>query len=365
MAFSIAKVGEKARDALPLARFLENVGVLSRTGSNAPEDAPEISSDEAVVGADTAPAPVDGQPAKRATRRLRHALKPRDAFQARLSEWWHGHAPQTTDTGSTAEIDEPLAIHDVDWSVERARVNETLWGEGFLEPGGPAAARKLFVSMMPTSKNTVLDLTAGLGGTAITLAGSQNLWMEAYEPNEILYKRALRTVQLSNLSKQIPIVNLPLDDITIAQRKYDLIYARDRLYTQENKLDLLQRAAAGLKKGGRLLITDFVLRSEEESETLDAWLRDEPELAQPWTLSLYVRALEQYGLTVRARNNLTDDYLADAYAGWNRVINDVADKEFDRGLGDHLLREGEMWVSRSRALEEGELVYCRILAQRS
>jgi hypothetical protein len=87
-------------------------------------------------------------------------------------------------------------------------------------------------------------------------------------------------------------------------------------------------------------------------------------LPSAWTLGLYARALESFGLDVWARHNLTDVYLGDVYATWNRILGSVIQSGFDPNLGKVLLREGEIWSARTRALEAGDLVYCRIIASK-
>lgn len=361
MRFILTKAGNKAGDAPTLRRLLENVGVLAR------DRAGETAADEKAqpVDADTAAPPVEERASRPARRSLRDRLTPSEDVQQRLRAWWHGEVRAGSPPPPTVkEVVETYAADEPEWSPERVRVSETLWGKAFIEPGGVQATRKLFLPIMPKSKHSVLDLAAGLGGTAQTLASSQNLWMDAFEPNGVLVNRARRNIRRAGRSQQVPITEVSFDDMQIGQRKYDLVYARDRLFTYENKLDLLERATAGLKAGGQILITDYLLGGEADTAALDAWRRAEPVLPSAWTLGLYARALESFGLDVWARHNLTDVYLGDVYATWNRVLGSVVESGFDRNLGKVLLREGEIWSARTRALEAGDLVYCRIIASK-
>jgi SAM-dependent methyltransferase len=365
MAFGLTKTVGKVRSAIPLGRLLENVGILQKTEIDGPVMDTAFEADD--LGVDTAPAPVEGQPNSRRRRRLRDSIVPNESFQKKLRAWWHGDIIASPRAPvKAAAIDESYIEAPEEWSKRRLDVVQALWGETFIEPGGASSTRKLFSPAMPNSKNSVLDIAAGLGGTALTLAQTQNLWMAAIESHPNLAAGARKNAQLCGLSNQVPVMRADDPTALIDSQKYDLIYARDRLFAVEDKLELLSSAAAGLKSGGHLFITDYVLKNAEaaDSAAVDGWRRHEPETPHAWTLAGYVKELEELGLTVWARHDLTSSYLGDTYAGWKRVIDELEDDTFDRANGDALITEGEIWAGRTRAFEAGDLRYCRIIAQR-
>ena len=379
MAINIASLGEMARQALPVNRLLRNVGVLSTPESQAadPEqaDGPAPEDDDFAtvdLAGDAIPAPVDGQPKTRGFRNKRSISSDDVSLGDRFSAWWHGDDIDVyaePEPEPEPELDESPSASAEPWGPQRIELAKHLWGESFIEPGGVPGARRLFAQIMPTSKQSVLDLTAGLGGTALTLAKDLNLWMEAMEPDPLLAKHASQYAELYRLNEQVPVARLDLGNINIVEEKYNLIYSRERLFSIPEKLPLLEAAARGLKQGGQLMLTDLMVPNSVnmQSDAYQAWVEREPQWPEPWTLSLYTKTLEDLGLKVASRQNLTKQYLSESNAGWQKMSRILEDEEeeFDLELADQLMREGDVWVARTRALEAGDLSYCRIVAWRA
>lgn len=371
MALNIASIGAKAKLAVPLGRLLQDAGILSRAADMANPDAgvdDESAMDASTLGLDSAPAPIVGTPLKRKTYKTRFGADEAIPFAARLSAWWNGDilSRKSIPTPSV-EVDKSLAVDMSRWGPQRIELVQNLWGDGFTEPGGAATARKLLAHVMPNSKQSVLDLTAGLGGTAFTLAQDQGLWMDALEPDFDLAADANKSAAMAGLGGQVPISHLDLNAFDIPVNKYHLAYSRERLFTIEDKLPLIEAAAKSLKPGGSLLISDFMVAS---SDVLDTdgylqWTRSEPTMPQPWSIALYGKTLEKLGLKIASRQNFSEEYLSDVHSGWQRMISSIKSKEFDRELSDYLLAEGEVWSGRTKALSEGVTSFCRIIARRA
>ncbi len=371
MKTGIVQIGSRALSAVSINKLLLNVGILkldadiAAGSSGVPRDY-EI--DPGDLGGDTAPAPIEGVLQPSTLRRLRdRAVLLHPSFKTKLKDWWHGDADEPVERMLAATaIDDTVGADQPEWSGPRVRVNEDLWSEMYIQPGGPSRTRMLFSPLMPNSTQSVLDLAAGLGGTAFTLAQTQNLWMDAYESDEVLAKAARKNAQYYGLSNQVPIERRDLDNPGIPADKYHLIYARDRLYMIEHKEELLKQAAAGLKPGGQLMITDYVVsdKADTGSDSFEKWRASEQSGPHAWTLSQYVRTLEGFGLNVVSWHDLTKEYLEDIYAGWLKAFDRVDANDFDRRLGGHLISEGEIWVGRTSVMESGDIQHYRIIAMR-
>ena len=341
MAISISRIGERAKKVVQIDRLLENVGVLSAALKPSKPSADE-------------------------TRKTRFDADESVPIAARLAAWWNGDVISRRQAAKQDTKPVEQIVVDMDrWTGDRIKLVQEIWGSGFLEPGGAPTARKLLTPVMPNSKQSVLDLTTGLGGTAFTLAQDQNLWMDAFEPDAELASEALRAATKSGLGGQVPVEQVSIDKINITQNKYHLIYSRERLFAIPDKLEILKAAAAGLKSGGSLVITDLLVGNSEdlESDDFQSWIESEPGTPQPWTMALYVKALEDAGLKVVSRQNMSQDYLTDIYAGWQKTTDMLESGEFKRDLDAYLLAEGDLWMARTRALEAGVIMCCRIIAR--
>lgn len=363
MSDASSTLGSKARQAFSLGKLLANTGILAR-GDSSSGDA----GDEADVGLDSAPAPVDGTPRPREGYRTRFDAEEDVPLKDRLLAWWHGDIVTQHDARAPAQT-QPDDAPEIDlsrWSRERLKLVQSIWGESFLEPGGAQAARKLVTLVMPNSKQSVLDLTAGLGGTAFTLAQDQGLWMDAREPDPDLAAEATRRAAMAGLSKQVALEPLDPSAPNLPKDKYHLIYSRERLFTIPDKLTLLEAAAKSLKVGGSFVITDLMVPDVEtlDTEAYREWSSSEPNTPEPWTVALYAKTLEKLGLQITSRQNMTDEYLREIHAGWKRVSVDLKDGSFDRNLENWLLAEGPIWSARSKALSEQTIVFCRLIVRR-
>ena len=341
MSLSLADIGEKARRAVALNSLFQNVGILAR-------------GDDAAKG-------------KSASRPRRYGAHEKIPMYERMSAWWHGDVlSRQAAKRDTTKADVVAPVDMTQWDGNRVKLVQQLWGESFLEPGGAARTRKLFAHVMPNSKQTVLDLTAGLGGTAFTLAQDQGLWMDAVESNTDLAAEALKAASMSGLAKQVPVSHVDLDALDVAKNKYHLAYTRERLFALTQKLEVLTAAAASLKDGGTLMITDLMVPSADsmDSDEYHDWADTEPLIPQPWSMALYAKSLQDCGLKIATRQDLSTEYLEDIHTGWARISRALEDGEFDLSLGRYLLAEAEVWTGRTRAMQNGVISYCRVIARR-
>ncbi len=364
MALNLAHIGAKAKEVVPLDRLLENVGILSR-GPRASATEGDVPADEGAP--DETPEGAVESAVKQKPQKSTYGASEHIPVAARVAAWWKGDTiSRRAAAKSAAEVENVVPVDMTSWGPERLKLVQALWGESFLEPGGANRTRKLFSHVMPNSKQSVVDLTAGLGGTAFTLAQDQGLWMDAMEPIADLAAEALKSASISGLGAQVPVSHINIDAIDVPKNKYHLAYTRERLFAMSQKLEVLTSAAGGLKDGGTLVITDLMVPNSEimDTEGYREWASTEPFLPQPWTMALYAKSLEDLGLKVAGRQNSTQDYLDDIHAGWTRITRDLKKGEFDRSLENYLLAEGELWAARSKVLVDGVISHCRIIARR-
>ena len=277
----------------------------------------------------------------------------------RLTAWWNGTSRSDNYSG-TSGADYGLESDDLDlgsnadsnsiWSDSAIEISEAVWGEGFIEPGGAALARKIIAPASPDSTKTVLDLTAGMGGTACTFAREDNLWMEAYEADPALTHRAREIARTYMLSKRVPIQQVDYATVDLKSKRYDLIYSRDRLYTTPHKRRLIQQVAGALKPGGQFLLTDYVRRKESGfTEPFDKWIDAEPQVVYPWTDAQYVEELRRAGLKLRTSHDFSEKVLKQIHAGWLRMMRSLDTDDVDRSFVSRLVHEGEIWLARGES----------------
>lgn len=282
----------------------------------------------------------------------------------RLTAWWHGEdivlstKPVRKEDHRAIEVSEH---HDPRrWNPDSISMAQNLWGKGFAEPGGPVFAKKLLSLMKFEPSNTILDLSAGLGGTACILSKEYKLWMDAFEANEELANSGFQFASRSGLAKKVPIKYVNFEALELPNKKYDQIYSLDSLFMIENKKNVIKQIAKSLKNKGQILIVDYILADKCNSVSVKKWINSEPEKPHPWTVELYKTALSHYGITVWSVNDLSEEYFNQIHEGWLAMVERIDKGDFDRNSIDMLMREGEIWLNRARAIEAGDLTIQRI-----
>ncbi|VAW12656.1 hypothetical protein MNBD_ALPHA09-2229 [hydrothermal vent metagenome] len=254
---------------------------------------------------------------------------------------------------------------DNPWSSSRLAVIQMVWGEGFTEPGGAKFTKNLLGWLALNSRQTVLDLSAGLGGTARAVASAQSLWMDAVEPVPELATEGRRQSIVAGLERQVPVTLADLETHEFAKGRYDAIYSRERLFTVRNKARLLATCTEALKVKGQILITDYLRASDIGGAELTAnWGQQEKILPNAWTMKAYVECLTELDLNIITALDITEDIVDHINAAWRRVPKMIADGTFSHRQISYLIKEGEIWQDRLQAMESGQLIVGRIHAQK-
>lgn len=284
-------------------------------------------------------------------------------IKRRIAAWWNGTEIESREARKQIEVRAELLPEPNEWTPERFRVVQQIWGEGFMEPGGAALAGKLLGPAKIDSKKTVLDLTVKLGGTMAAITKDANLWMEGFETHPELLKRALNMMNTMGLGSRITVTRVDYHTLDLPKRKYDVIYSRERLFSIADKQSLIEKIGAALKPTGQFLFTDYMAADPEQFETeIKAWTAAERHTVYPWTLELYKATLEQAGYSIWAVHDFSEEFLNQINTGWNRVVRELEAGQLDRKYVDYLMQEGEIWLARAKALESGALKIHRIQA---
>lgn len=292
----------------------------------------------------------------------------------RLKAWWEGvdaaiirrkyeeraakkqkAAPPPTDMSIEVDDIHPQFANDR-WTDARLDVSELLWGEGYSLPGGRVFALKLVKSLALRPEHTFADLSSGLGGGTRDIARRYQLWLEGYEREPDLADYGNDISIEEEVDAQAPIKHYDPEKLGLQENRYDAIMIRELMFSVEDKRGLLTEIGRALKSDGNLLFTDFVLTDrKQETDLLAAWRTAEPFRARPWTMDEYRQNLADMKYVVRVFEDITDEYVALINQGWKQVLASVKKGNMSRELVDALMAEGQMWLARSRALQEGRL----------
>jgi cyclopropane fatty-acyl-phospholipid synthase-like methyltransferase len=161
-----------------------------------------------------------------------------------------------------------------------------------------------------SSQDSILDAGCGYGGSAIWLARTLGCRVNGIS----IVPEQIRAAQQAAEHHQVQdLVQFELMDFTqtaYPNASFDVIWALESVVHTERKSDFLQEAHRLLREGGRLLISEYLLRdtpllSEEERGSLTPWLQGWA-MASLLTPSDYCRLLADTGFQRVHIYDLTD-----------------------------------------------------------
>tara|TARA_R110002110_G_scaffold85816_2_gene223453 strand:+ start:36688 stop:37677 length:990 start_codon:yes stop_codon:yes gene_type:complete len=298
-------------------------------------------------------------------------------FLERFRRWWRrARAPKSDDSAALAEHgieDDSEAITrdspesedaGLRWTDQRVAFCRRLWAisdedDEMIEPGGAEYTSSLLQAAALNASKSALDLSAGLGGGVRLMVGKLGLWVTASDPDRELVSRAQKLSVRRGLGKRAPITAYDPATLLLPENKFHAVLLRERLFRIQDKQAILETAHKSLKTGGSLILTDFVLATEQSSvaDPVTAWLAKETEPPHLWTMDACRQVIEGVGLQIRTFDDASARYRQMILAGWAQFIDGLKREELTRDFVNTMMGEAEYWVRLERALGSGELVY--------
>lgn len=286
------------------------------------------------------------------------------SLSMRLKAWWSGYDLQVRRRLGDSEA----AAHDVRyerqplaWETPRIELAQQLWGRGFNRPGEAEQTRELVKPVGLDESMSVLEVAAGLGGSARLIAQEFGSWVTGLEGNPGLAQAGAAISEMSGLARKAPIVACDLQNLEIKRAGYDCILARQALFNVDNKVGGLTAMAHGLKAKGQLIVTDFV-KGDEPGRTYQKWRNAEAPTTELWRAEDYAETLEELDLDLRVQADVTADYRAAMVEGWSSFMADVGKQQLDAEQAQIVKEEVEFWNQRKAALDSGEVKLYRFNA---
>lgn len=292
----------------------------------------------------------------------------RASFFNRIRHWWH-HAPEK-------RAPAPSPAHAINVSPEkepkhpaepppldRLTVMEWLWGKGYVLPGGEAFVLDLVKPSGLGPSMSLLDLSAGLGGPARTIAKSFHTYVTGMERDYQLAQAGQRMSVAAGMERRAEIIHYNPEDLELRKHRFDAILGRLVTFALRDKERFLRVLSEALKPGGKLMLTDFVV---EPGRLLDpallAWAEHEPIPPVLWTLQQYEDCLAGLGFDVRIAEDRTDAYCQMIVSAWSQMIQERDLRSLPRHDLGVVVDEAEFWANRVAALERGGLRFMRLFA---
>ncbi|MGF1591457.1 MAG: SAM-dependent methyltransferase [Pleurocapsa sp.] len=204
-------------------------------------------------------------------------------------------------------------------------------GKRILRPGGKAATEQLFTWANFQPGETVLELAASFGESAIEIAKRFNVRVVGIEKNPNSVAKARENIKAAGLSDRVTILEgdiFQLDEIT---DKFDYVLAEAILSMQSDvgKAKILSGIRNCLKPAGKFLSHEMLVRdnAEQVRKSLSKSIRVN---ANPLTVSEWSKACKDAGLNIQQQQtgkmgllNLDQMITDEGLLGTVKIISNV------------------------------------------
>ena len=135
---------------------------------------------------------------------------------------------------------------------------KTVWGEGFLSPGGTDEIDRI-IKGVDVSNKTVLDIGCGCGGAAIHLIKNHGAKkVIGIDTESLVIKRAKELAKKYNLSSFVQFRCVKSGPLDISDESIDLVFSKEVFLHILNKDDLIKDIYRVLKPGGSVAASDWM-----------------------------------------------------------------------------------------------------------
>jgi len=232
---------------------------------------------------------------------------------------------------------------------------KTVWGEGFLSPGGTDEIDEVMKGI-DASEKTVLDIGCGCGGAAIHLIKNHGAKsVVGIDIESLVIQRANELAvkyNLSNLAHFRCVKPGPLD---IPDESVDLVFSKEVFLHISNKDDLMKDIYRVLKPGGLVVVSDWMrIDDNPPSKQMQEYIAAEGLDMYMCSLKRYEQALKNTGfidIVMKDRNvwylNKAQQELAAIEGPLNKKVIDAIGPEETAGAID-------IWKKLIGVLEIGE-----------
>ena len=240
----------------------------------------------------------------------------------------------------------------------------TLFGEGMNRCIPDDMKTRMTQPMGVNKTMSVSELGSGLGGFARWTAEQFSTYVTGYEEDDVLVKAATDITKMAGLQRNINFSKCDFENFKPKERSANVVYTSEALFCVKNKLACFKAIRSMLKPEGQFMMSDFMLDGSDSTHpVLQEWLAREPSPPHVIDVQETRKLMTEAGFEVSIAENITDQYKMNVMRSFADYAKRTSDGEKSGHVHDWILKEGELWTSRVKAMEAGHLKVFRIYAR--
>ena len=145
-----------------------------------------------------------------------------------------------------------------EYSDQEVRALESIWGDGFLSPGGVAEVARI-VGAHDITGRTVLDIGCGVGGAAIALVrdhGARSVVGMDVKDNLIV--KAVERAASAGRGDRVTFRVVEPGPLPFADAAFDVVFSKEAILQVADKGALYAEIFRVMRPGGHLLVGDWL-----------------------------------------------------------------------------------------------------------
>ncbi len=255
-------------------------------------------------------------------------------------------------TATSAPSPGPPEDDDPVWPSARIAVAESLWGPGFLFPGGEEETIRWATPIGLSNESSLLLVGAGSGGPPRVVSAAFDVWVGGYEANP-------RLVAVANARGARGRARIEAWDPlapAFPPHAYHHGLALEPLGGSKPE-PTLPAIAAALKPGGHFVLVETVadLPLEPADPQIATWARLARRAAAAPSELAITGALQRLRFDVRIVEDITQRHVHYALNGWLAAVQAMEAVPPSLRQAALMVREAELWLLRVRLMRAGRL----------
>lgn len=245
--------------------------------------------------------------------------------------------------------------HDPEYTDNLITFLETLWGEGYLSPGGAEEVRAV-LECFDLAGRAVLDIGCGSGGITMSLAADHGaarvVGLDVEAP---VLAKARQRAEARGLADRVEFVRVEPGPFPFPDAGFDIVFSKDAMIHIPDKEGLFADIFRVLKPGGWLLASDWLIAHDDEpSPEMKHYIGLEGLSFGMASPRRYRQALEAAGFTDVELRNRNPWYLEVARTELGSLEGELYNKAVAAAGKDTVEHNIQTWRAMLTVLETGE-----------